>query len=95
MWKNLVNKAKGVWSNLSFLGKSTWEFDGEVKTDKKKYKCQICNRMIDEEHAIMHIKTEEYIINLIKKDHPFWKNKDITCPECIEYYQKLVREAEI
>ena len=66
-----------------------------TKTKGKKYQCQICNRMIHEEHALEHIKAEEYLINLIKKDHPGWEHKQPTCPECIEYYRKLIKEAEL
>ncbi|MEI8348537.1 MAG: hypothetical protein WCI77_00145 [Candidatus Omnitrophota bacterium] len=61
----------------------------------KKYKCQICARAIHQEHALEHIKAEEYLINLIKKDHPQWQIKDVTCKECIEYYRKLIKDAEI
>lgn len=59
------------------------------------YKCQICDRAIHEEHALEHIKTEEYLIELIRKSHPQWHHKEPTCRECIEYYRKLVRDAEI
>ena len=62
---------------------------------RKTYKCQICQRMIDEDHALTHIKAEEYLIALITKDHPQWGQKDPTCKECIEYYRKLIKEAAI
>jgi len=61
----------------------------------RKYKCQICQKMIDEDHALVHIKTEEYLINLIKKDHPQWQDEGATCRKCIEYYRKLIKQAEI
>ncbi len=61
----------------------------------KKYRCQICNRDIDESVALEHVKAEEYIINLIKKDHPEWDKDKAACKECIDYYRKLVKEAEI
>ena len=61
----------------------------------KRYKCQICGRMIHEAHSLEHAKAEEYLLNLIKKDHPKWKQKDLTCSECIEYYRKLINQAEI
>ena len=60
-----------------------------------KYKCQICEREIDDYVSIMHIKTEEYLINLIRRDHPELKEDDKTCHKCIEYYRKLVKDAEI
>ena len=69
--------------------------DEQKQKAPKKYRCQICDRMIEEEHALMHAKAEEYLMNLIKKAHPQWRQEDPTCKECIEYYRKLVREAEI
>ncbi len=59
------------------------------------YVCPICGRAISEDHALIHVKAEEYLLSLIKKDHPEWKESDGTCPECIAYYRKLIREANI
>ncbi|MDP1854302.1 MAG: hypothetical protein Q8L26_08920 [Candidatus Omnitrophota bacterium] len=69
-----------------------------IKKKEKKnklYKCQICGRNIDTKAALMHIKAEEYLIGLIKKDHPRWQNESDTCDGCITYYRKLVKDAEI
>jgi hypothetical protein len=60
-----------------------------------KYRCQICERDIDETAALVHIKTEEYLIALIKKDHPDWAKDKKTCHECLDYYRRLIKEAEI
>lgn len=60
-----------------------------------KYRCQICDRDIDDFASISHIKAEEYLIDLIRKNHPEWKEDDKTCHKCIEYYRKLVKQAEI
>ena len=60
-----------------------------------KYRCRICNREIDDFVSIAHIKAEEYLIELIYRDHPEWKKDDKACHKCIEYYRKLVNEAEI
>lgn len=61
----------------------------------KKYTCKICGRKIDESVAISHIRAEEYLMQLIQKDHPEWKKEDDTCYTCVEYYKKLVNDAEI
>ncbi|MFH1655232.1 MAG: hypothetical protein ABH954_01310 [Candidatus Omnitrophota bacterium] len=66
-----------------------------VTKNPKKYKCQICDRYIDEAAALSHVKAEEYIMNLIKKDHPQWQKAKETCQECIDYYKKLIKQAEI
>ena len=63
--------------------------------EPKKYKCEICQRMIDEDRGLEHVKAEEYIIELIKKDHPQWRDKTATCKECLDYYRRLVNEAEV
>ncbi|MFA5145178.1 MAG: hypothetical protein WC723_04150 [Candidatus Omnitrophota bacterium] len=60
-----------------------------------KYRCQICDRDIDDFASIAHIKAEEYIINLIRRDHPEWKKEEKTCHKCVDYYRKLVKETEI
>lgn len=60
-----------------------------------KYKCQICNREIDDFAGLAHIKAEEYLLDLIRKDHPEWKKDGKTCKECLDYYRKLIKEAEI
>lgn len=61
----------------------------------KKYECKLCGRMIHEENSLEHIKAEEYLIELIRKDHAHWHHKDPTCQECIDYYRRLVKENEI
>lgn len=60
-----------------------------------KYKCQICGRDIDDFAGLAHVKAEEYLIDLIQKSHPEWKKDKNTCQKCIEYYRKLVKDAEI
>jgi hypothetical protein len=62
---------------------------------EKKYRCKLCNRDIDEKVALSHIKAEEYLIELIRKDHPQWKKEDDTCYTCLEYYRKLIKDAEL
>ncbi len=70
--------------------------DDEIKpASPGKYRCQICKREIDENIALTHVKSEEYIINLIKKDHPDWDKDRKTCHKCADYYRKLVKDAEI
>ena len=67
----------------------------EPKEQSAKYMCQICAREIDESAALMHVKTEEYLLELIRRDHPEWKETKDTCPHCIDYYRTLVNKAEI
>ena len=60
-----------------------------------KYRCQVCDRDIDEFASLAHIKAEEYLIDLIRKDHPEWDEKGKTCHKCVDYYKKLVKDNEI
>lgn len=62
---------------------------------KKNYTCQICDRVVDEATALTHIKAEEYLLDLIRKDHPEWKEDKKTCPKCVEYYKELIKKAKI
>jgi hypothetical protein len=65
------------------------------RTPKGTYVCHICNREINEKIALTHIKTEEYLLGLIKKDHPEWKESDPACPQCVSYYRELIKKAKI
>ncbi len=60
-----------------------------------KHKCQICARDIDDAVGLAHIKAEEYILELIRRDHPEWDKEKGTCNLCIEYYRELVKRTEI
>ncbi|MCF7893634.1 MAG: hypothetical protein K9L84_01030 [Candidatus Omnitrophica bacterium] len=64
-------------------------------SEDEKYQCPVCKRMIHQSHALEHIKTEEYLMKLISKDHPRWGKEEPICKECIDYYRKLVDDAEI
>jgi len=59
------------------------------------YVCPICNRIVNEARALTHVKAEEYLLGLIKKDHPEWKESGGACPDCIAYYRRLIKEANI
>ncbi|MDD4910090.1 MAG: hypothetical protein PHR44_05370 [Candidatus Omnitrophica bacterium] len=60
-----------------------------------KYTCQICNREISDKIGLTHIKAEEYILDLIKKDHPEWNHKKDICKKCVDYYRNLIKKAKI
>ena len=60
-----------------------------------KHKCQICEREIDDVVGLAHIKAEEYLIELIRRDHPEWNKEKGTCGLCIEYYRELIKRTEI
>lgn len=67
----------------------------EPKNTKGKYLCQICAREVDESAALMHVKAEEYFLELIRRDHPEWKESKNTCRHCVDYYRELVKKAEV
>lgn len=69
---------------------------GRSNLNNMKYRCKICDRDIDEFVSIAHIRAEEYLIELIKRDHPEWDDDgDKACHKCVEYYRKLVKDTEI
>lgn len=65
------------------------------KKPNASYVCQICLRPVDEADALTHVKAEEYLLELILKDHPEWKEENATCPRCIGYYRELKVKAKI
>ena len=65
------------------------------RDDAKTYTCQICGRQVHEKHSLEHVKAEEYLIGLIRKDHTHWHQRQPTCEECIAYYRQLIQKTEI
>lgn len=61
----------------------------------RKHKCQICGREIDDAVGLAHVKAEEYLIELIRRDHPQWKKTMGTCDLCLEYYRELIKRTKI
>ncbi|MEW5758438.1 MAG: hypothetical protein AB1755_03080 [Candidatus Omnitrophota bacterium] len=66
-----------------------------IKNNSKDYICNVCKRKIPEKDALMHIKSEEYMLKLIERDHPNWPQDGKICKGCINYYRKLVKDAKI
>ncbi len=60
-----------------------------------RYQCRICGRMIHEERSLEHVRAEEYLLGLIKKDHSHWGSRQPSEEECIQYYRELIRKTEI
>jgi len=60
-----------------------------------RHKCQICGREIDDAVGLAHIKAEEYLIELIRRDHREWDKTKGTCDLCLEYYRELIKRTEI
>ena len=52
------------------------------------YICPVCGEHLKRELDVVIPHTEEHIIDLIKKDHPDWVEKDGMCKICYDYYKK-------
>ncbi|MFA5038775.1 MAG: hypothetical protein WC732_03755 [Candidatus Omnitrophota bacterium] len=62
---------------------------------KGTYVCAVCQRAVDEKKALTHIKGEEYLLELIRRDHPEWKEEHGACPKCVEYYRELIQRGNL
>ncbi len=57
--------------------------------------CPRCGKTINGPTRLVHVKAEEYLIGLIKRDHPEWVDPDGTCPQCATYYRVLVERTGV
>ncbi len=55
-------------------------------------RCPRCGENIQESILLPHVKAEEYLIELIKRDHPNWVQSDGKCPPCVDYYRTLIEQ---
>jgi hypothetical protein len=60
---------------------------------KGTYTCHLCQRKIQESIALTHVKAEEYLLGLIKKDHPEWGAGIQADEKCLSYYRDLIVKA--
>ena len=60
-----------------------------------RYQCHRCGKYIESSSVLAHAKAEEYLIGLIKRDHPEWVEAEGTCHRCEDYYQALVERTGI
>ncbi|MBI4042133.1 MAG: hypothetical protein HY391_01525 [Deltaproteobacteria bacterium] len=53
--------------------------------------CPICQKEV--RFVELHAKAERQILEIIRRDHPEWIEKNGLCPPCLEYYrQELERQ---
>ena len=57
--------------------------------------CLRCGKIPKGPSLLAHAKAEEYLIELIKRDHPEWGEPDGTCPRCAAYYRTLVEQVGV
>ncbi len=67
----------------------------ELSAQSIRYQCPRCGRYIEGARILAHAKAEEYLIGLIKRDHPEWVEPEGTCLRCGTYYQALVERTGI
>ncbi len=56
-----------------------------------KNKCTLCSNEADD---LYHI-AEQYVLDLIKREHPEWIEKNGACRKCIEHYKALDHAVKI
>ncbi|MDP8292874.1 MAG: hypothetical protein RAP41_08050 [Candidatus Orphnella occulta] len=50
--------------------------------------CPTCNKSMPRDLLVVIPHTEEHIIDVVKKAHPDWIEKNGLCKRCYEYYKK-------
>jgi hypothetical protein len=56
--------------------------------------CPTCGKTIPLDLPIIISHTEEHIIDVIKRDHPDWVEKDGICKKCYEFYKSQLHPEE-
>ena len=49
--------------------------------------CPTCAKTMPQDLQVIIPHTEEHIIDVVKKEHPDWVEKDGLCKRCHEYYK--------
>lgn len=51
------------------------------------YICGVCAEKIKGDLVLFKDHTEKHIIDLVKKEHPHWVEKNGMCNNCMDYYK--------
>ena len=55
------------------------------------YLCDICKGEVSGDSLTFIVHNEEHIVDVIKKKHPEWIEKNGVCHKCLEYYKKQLK----
>lgn len=50
--------------------------------------CPVCKEALPRDISVIVPHTEEHIVDIIKKKHPEWVEKNGICRKCYEHYEK-------
>jgi hypothetical protein len=56
-----------------------------------KYKCSVCGKVINDDLKVYIDHTEKHVVDVIKKDHPEWVEKNGICHKCEGYYRQQIK----
>ncbi|MBF0384866.1 MAG: hypothetical protein HQL27_03250 [Candidatus Omnitrophica bacterium] len=54
------------------------------------YICPICNNMSHDLSSYLD-HGDTHVVDLIKNEHPGWKEKNGLCPKCLDYYRSEIK----
>lgn len=58
------------------------------------YKCAVCGTEVDDLTKFTQ-HTETHIVDVIKKKHPDWVEKNGLCRKCLDYYRKQIKGNDV
>ena len=63
-------------------------------TEVRDVACPLCGDLVPAEDLRAHLRTDDdeirnYVLSLIRTNHPQWVESDGTCAKCVEYYRRL------
>jgi hypothetical protein len=51
--------------------------------------CPLCKSEVIKEKFRFHFQVEKYVLDVIAKNNPDWKEADGGCQKCMDYYMEL------
>ena len=59
------------------------------------YLCSLCSEKISGDMMIYREHMESHIVDLVKRDHPDWVEKNGMCKKCMDYYRAQLKGAAV
>lgn len=55
------------------------------------YICEVCGKKMAGDSLVFIGHTEKHIVDIIKRKHPEWVEKDGICRKCLDYYKEELK----
>jgi len=59
-----------------------------------KFNCNLCGSTVEGDFKSLHDDLDDWMLKMILREHPKWKETDGACPKCLEELKKRYKQVD-